>query len=41
MKQQAYRIDQNMPLLALDLLSCIVAVRINATPPFSDPMGGG
>jgi hypothetical protein len=35
MNQKAYRIDQNMPLLALDLLSCIVAVRINATPPFS------
>jgi len=34
-KQQTYRIDENMPLLALDLLSYIVAVRINATPPFS------
>ena len=34
-KQQAYCIDENMPLLALDLLSGIVAVRINATPPFS------
>lgn len=35
MKQQAYRIDKNMPLLALDLLSGIVAVRIDAAPPFS------
>ncbi len=34
-KQQAYCIDENMPLLALDLLSGIVAARINATPPFS------
>ena len=35
MKQQAYRIDENMPLLALDLVSGIVAMRIDATPPFS------
>ncbi len=35
MKQQAYRIDENMPLLALDLLSGIVAMRIDAMPPFS------
>ena len=34
-KQQAYRIDENVPLLALDLFSCIVAMRIDAMPPFS------
>ena len=33
--QQALRIDENMPLLALDLLSCVVARRINPKPPFS------
>ena len=32
--QEALRVDQNVPLLALDLLSRIVAVRIVA-PPFS------
>ena len=26
--QEALRIDENMPLLALDLLACIVAMRI-------------
>jgi len=35
MNQQALRIDENMPLLALDLLSCVVARRINRSPPFS------
>lgn len=35
MQQQAYRINKNMPLLALDLLSGIVAMRIDASPPFS------
>ena len=35
MKQQAYRVDENMPLLAFDLLAGIIAMRINATPPFS------
>ena len=34
-KQQAYRTDENMPLLAFDLLARIVPVRINARPPFS------
>jgi hypothetical protein len=34
-EQQAYRVDKNVPLLALDLLACIVPVRINARPPFS------
>ena len=35
MNQQALRIDENVPLLALDLLSCVVARRINRSPPFS------
>ena len=34
-KQQAYRVDENMPFLAFDLLARIIAVRINAAPPFS------
>jgi hypothetical protein len=34
MEQQAYRIDKNVPLLALDLLARIVPVRINARPPY-------
>jgi hypothetical protein len=34
-EQQAYCVDKNVPLLALDLLARIVAVRINARPPFS------
>ena len=34
-EQQAYCIDKNVPLLALDLLARIVTVRINARPPFS------
>ena len=33
--QQALRIDEDVPLLALDLLACIVARRINRRPPFS------
>jgi len=35
MHQQALRIDENVPLLALDLLSRVVARRINRSPPFS------
>jgi hypothetical protein len=35
MQQQAYCIDQNMPLLALDFLARIVTRRIDADPPFS------
>jgi hypothetical protein len=35
MNQQALRIDKNMPLLTLDLLSRVVARRINRSPPFS------
>jgi len=34
-EQQAYCVDKNVPLLALDLLTRIVPVRINARPPFS------
>ena len=33
--QQALRIDENVPLLALDLLSRVVTRRINRRPPFS------
>lgn len=34
-QEKALRIDQNMPLLALDQLARIEAVRIDARPPFS------
>jgi hypothetical protein len=34
-QQQAERIYENVALLALDLLARIVAMRINARPPFS------
>ena len=34
-EQQAYCVDKNVPLLALDLLARIVPVRINARPSFS------
>ena len=34
-QQQTQRIDENMPLLALDLLARIEAGRIDAGPPFS------
>ena len=33
--QQALRIDEDMPLLAFDLLACIKAMRVDATAPFS------
>jgi hypothetical protein len=33
-KQEAYCVDKNVPLLALDLLARIVPVRINARPPY-------
>src|SRR5437868_10724512 len=33
-EKETYCVDKNVPLLALDLLSRIVAVRINARPPF-------
>ena len=32
-EQETYCVDKNVPLLALDLLARIVAVRINARPP--------
>jgi hypothetical protein len=35
MQQQTQRIDENMPLLALDQFACIEPVRIDADPPFS------
>ncbi len=34
-EQKAYRIDKNVPLLALDLLARIIARRIDPGPPFS------
>ena len=34
-KQQAYRVDENMPLFAFNLLARIIAMRIDAAPPFS------
>ena len=34
-QQQSYRIDKDMPLLALDLLARIIATGIDAGPPFS------
>ena len=36
-QQQALRIDQNMPLLALHQLAGIEAVAVDASPPFSAP----
>jgi len=33
--QQALRIDEDVPLLALDLLARVIARRIDAAPPFS------
>ena len=35
MQQQTYRVDQDMPLDALDLLARIIPGRIDAGPPFS------
>ena len=35
--QQALRVDKNVPLLALDLLSRVVTRQINRVPPFSAP----
>jgi hypothetical protein len=34
-QQQTQRVDENMPLLALDQFACIEPVRIDASPPFS------
>ena len=36
-KQQAYRIDKDVALPALDFLARVVARRIDAGPPFSAP----
>jgi hypothetical protein len=36
-KQQTQRIYQNVALLALDLFARIIAMRIDAAPPFSAP----
>ena len=38
-KQQPYRVDKNMSLLAFDLLARVIAMGIDMAPPFSDPMG--
>jgi hypothetical protein len=35
-EQETYCVDKNVPLLALDLLARIVAVRINARPIFCE-----
>ncbi len=35
MKQQPYRVDEDVALLALDLLARIIPARIDANPPFS------
>lgn len=34
-QQQPYRIDKDMPLLTFDFLACIIAIRVDAGPPFS------
>src|SRR3954464_5502864 len=36
-QEQAQRVDQDVPLLALDLLARVVTRRIDARPPFSAP----
>ena len=36
-KQEPYRIDKDVTLLAVDLLARVVARRIDADPPFSAP----
>ena len=36
-QQQAQRVDQDVPLLALDLLARVVTRRVDARPPFSAP----
>ena len=33
-EQETYCVDKNVPLLALDLLSRIVAMRVNPHPPY-------
>jgi superfamily I DNA/RNA helicase len=34
MKQEAYGIDEDVTLLAFDLLACIIAIRVDAAPLF-------
>ena len=36
-QEEAKRIDENVPLATLDLLACIVALRIDRRPPFCAP----
>jgi hypothetical protein len=38
MKQEAYGIDEDVTLLAFDLLARIIAIRVDAAPPFSAPL---
>ncbi len=38
MKQEAYSIDEDMTLLAFDLLARIIAARVDKAPPFSAPL---
>jgi hypothetical protein len=35
MKQEAFGIDEDVTLLAFDLLACIIAIRVDAAPLFS------
>jgi hypothetical protein len=35
LEQQAFGVDQDMTLLAPDLLAAVIARRVNAAPPFS------
>jgi hypothetical protein len=34
-QEQAQRVDQDVPLLAFDLLACVKALRVDARAPFS------
>jgi hypothetical protein len=36
--KEAYGIDEDVTLLAFDLLACIIAIRVDAAPPFSAPL---
>src|ERR1700730_11487746 len=38
LKQEAYGIDEDVTLLAFDLLARVVAARVDAAPPFSAPL---
>lgn len=35
MQQQAYRIDEDVPLFAFDLLASVISMPVDAEPPFS------